>query len=243
MRKLGIAIGSVLLFAGILITAYKLQFPDYPYKYRLVLVMQVDGKVYSGTSVIEVVWRGQPSLSDVVSYSPHVGGQATFVYLGPRGAIIAALQAGASSQDLQDQGVQDGAVDAAFLVPRAFGLASRSHRDLRRLTHLSGRANLRPGNSMPRLIWFSDIANMKTARKIEADDIPALFGSNARLADAYVTITNEPVQIGIDKALPWYETLKGLGDGSIEIQPGFRLTSRMFIGENAPAPGRRLGPH
>jgi|SRR5262245_11109080 len=243
MRKLGTAIGSVVLFAGMLITAYKLQFPDYRYRYRLALLMQVDGKVYSGTSVIEVVWRGQASISDVVSYSPHVGGQATVVYLGPRGAIVAALQAGASSQDLQDQDLQDGAVDAAFLVPRAFGLASRGHKDLPQLTHLRGRANLRPGNSMPRLIWFSDIANLKTARKIEVAEIPALFGSNARLLDAYVAITNDPFQIDIDKKLPWYETLKGLGDGSIEIQPGFGLTSRMFIGENAPAPGRRQGPH
>jgi hypothetical protein len=224
MRTLGtIALCVVVLIVG-LVVGYKTMFPTYSYRYRLTVAVEIDGQVHKGSSAIEVIWTGQPYIPGAGSYFPHIAGQAAFVDLGSRGAIVAALRSGEASQD-----PRDGSTGAIWLVPRAFGV-SDGDEGLQRLTRLTGRRNLASDN-MPRMIWFSDVADLKTARKFKPEEISALFGSGARLAGAHVEITRDPIVIDIDKRLPWYETLKRLRDGVIQIQYGFALTRTMFIGE------------
>jgi hypothetical protein len=103
-----------------------------------------------------------------------------------------------------------------------------SNDDLPELPKLRGRREL-TSNNMPRLIWFSDIANPKTARRIRAAEIPTVFGPNARLRTAEVEITDAPIVVDIDKKLPWFGILeKPLG--RIEVSYGFILDKWAFIG-------------
>lgn len=229
MRKLGIILGSIVMFialfiGGAIAWVKFITYPDYSYRYRLALSIESDGKVHTGSSVIEVTWSGGIPFGDVGPYVPVVRGQAAFIGLGERGAVVAVLTA--PSHEERGRIVWPEGVSAIFLGARAFGNSS-TYDELPQLPRLSGLRNLTPDN-MPRLIWFSDVRDPKTLRVIKAADIPELFGSNARLASAYVEITRDRIVIDIDKKLPWFERLTPRLS-KIQIGYEFWLAKSMFI--------------
>jgi hypothetical protein len=219
MKSLGLIAAALLGLYGAIQDVY----PTYSYRYRLTIAIEIDGKVHSGSSVIEVIWRGQPDFPGAGSFTPHVRGQAVYVDLESHGAIVATLS------NFESYGpAQDGALSVLWLVPRAFLGRPMSSDDLPELPKLRGRREL-TSNNMPRLIWFSDIANPKTARRITAAEIPTVFGPSARLRTAEVEITDAPIVVDIDKKLPWFGILeKPLG--RIEVSYGFILDKWAFIG-------------
>ncbi|SRR6266702_4261230 len=228
MRALGIIALCVLVPIVGLVVGYKIMFPTYSYRYRLTVAIEIDGQVHSGSSVIEVVWRGAPEFGDVGPYHPGIRGQAAFVDLGEHRAVVAVLTARAQGGIVRwPEGV-----DALWLVPQAFG-KGLSLEEFPQLSGLRGRRELAPDN-MPRLIWFSDIADPKTARRIDPVSIPTLFGPGARLAAAYVEITRDPIITDIDKKLPWFEMLRsGPNHGVMYLPSGFALAWTMFIGDSS----------
>lgn len=206
------------------VAAYSLVFPTYEYRYRLTINIEIDGQLHSGSSIIDVAWVGQPDLGDAGPFQPRLRGQATFVDLGSHGALVAALNNGESYGP-----ASDGAVNAIWLAANAFGNQS-SNGELPSLRRLRGRRDLSP-NNMPRLIWFPDPANPKTARKVHVADIPIILGANARFVSATVEITQDPIVIDIDRRLPWYSSLTEKGPGSsIQVEYGFALGKGTFIG-------------
>ena len=232
MRTLGIIAASVVACAAILVAGVflwlKANYPTYSHRYRLTIAIEVDGRVHTDSSVIEVIWKGGPEFGDVGPYHPSVRGQAVFIDLAGFGTAVAVLVAPSFEQGGVIRWPEG--VGALWLGARAFGNGSTLP-ELPQLPRLRGRRDLASDN-MPRLIWFSNIADPKTARRFKPDDIPTLFGPAARLAAAHVEITNDPVVIDIDKKLPWYETLKRpLGQGVIQIEYGFALAKPMFVGD------------
>ncbi len=225
-------VGKILLF-GVLTIAlliggavvwWQVTYPSYSYRYRLTLAIEVDGKVHTGSSVIEVTWHGGPEFGDVGPYHPSIRGQAALVDLGSRGAVVAALVNGESYGP-----AADGALSAIWLASFAFGNKS-TNKELPQLKHLTGKRHLSTDN-MPRLIWFSDIADPKTAKKLQVSEIPELFGPSARLVDATVEIARDPIVIDIDKKLPWYKSMKGAPHhGVLYSSNGFAIADTMFIG-------------
>lgn len=104
------------LCVGALVAGYRYKYRDYSYRYRLTVNIEVDGKVHSGSSVIEVKWRGGPVVGDGGPFGPSVKGQAALVDLGDRGVVVATLLNG------EDYGpAKDGALGALWIAPRAFG--------------------------------------------------------------------------------------------------------------------------
>jgi hypothetical protein len=226
MRTLGKIALCVALIVGAFFIWLHFAYPVYSYRYRLTIAIQTDGEPHSGSSVIEVQWVGQPKLGQAPPFYPYVHGQGVFVDIGKRGAIVATLITG-------DTSVFTGAraVDAMYLAARAFGNNSSSD-NIPQLPSLTGRRDLAPDN-MPRLLWFPNVANADSARIIRAEDIPTVFGPNARLMAAYVEITRNPIVIDIDKKLPWYKELVDRQKGHLNISyPGqLQLMYNMFVSE------------
>src|SRR5260370_3892357 len=83
------------LSVGALLAGYWYKYPDYSYRYRLTVNIEVDGKIHSGSSVIEVKWRGGPVIGDGGPFGPSVKGQAALVDLGDRGMVVGSLLGGA----------------------------------------------------------------------------------------------------------------------------------------------------
>jgi hypothetical protein len=190
-------IACAALFVSIPYLAYKIIYPDYSYRYRLELTLEVDGKPYTGSSVIEVKWVGGPSIGHQGAYvaDGHVYGQAPLIDLGNRGILIAGLING-------DTGSPNDAVSALWLGAKAFGNDS-SYDQLPKLRQMTGRRDLMPGN-WPRLMWLPDPLDRTSARRIRPDEIESVFGRGARFTSAFVEITRDPIVVDIDKKLSWY---------------------------------------
>jgi hypothetical protein len=180
---------------GALYLGYKVKYPDYSYRYRLELTLEVDGKRYTGSSVIEVKWTGEPSIYPFGNYNaaPSVRGQAPIIDLGDRGIVIAALYSG---------GYYSAAIDALWIGPKAFGSDS-SIKELPKLPELTGRRDLGP-NGWPLLIFLPNRLDPNTLRPFKPNEAASIFGSGAHFSSAFVEITRDPVLVDIEKTLPWY---------------------------------------
>lgn len=190
---------------------YKVTFPTYTNRFRLTIAFNIEGQIYSGSSVIEVRWQDQQVLLPNIPFAPSVRGQAVFIDLGRRGAIVAALQA-----------PNNGSVGVQELTLRAFDAAVPG------LPRLTGRRDLAP-NNMPTLIWFRNIEDDQSARIFSSKDLPKMFGPTARLDKAFIEITSDPIIIDIDQKLPWYRTLVERQMNGIISGPGFELNYEMFV--------------
>ncbi|WP_407167340.1 hypothetical protein [Bradyrhizobium sp. ORS 111] len=203
---------------------YKFFYPSYTYRYRLTVNIETDGKLHSGSSVVEVVWHAHV-LPELVSFSPELRGQAALVDLGEHGVVVATLTA-------DDWGWHNSNAGwgALWLVPRAFGVRD-SNEGLSKLVNLHGKRELALDN-LPRLLWLSNPRDPTTAKTISIDDIPSDFGSSAKFAGASVEITSDPLVANIREALPWITSLEGKPAGNDRIYPNKLSIGRyMFIGD------------
>lgn len=74
------------------IATYKFFYPTYTHRYRLTVNIDADGKLHSGSSVIEVQRIYQPKIAVQSRYHIEVVGVSPVVSLGSRGVVVAALK-------------------------------------------------------------------------------------------------------------------------------------------------------
>ena len=223
-----IALAVLVLGSAALIAVPKYFYPTYSYRYRLTVNIEDDGKVHSGSSVIEVTWYAH-FLPELVSFSPELRGEAALVDLGSHGVVVATLLNGESMGP-----ARDGAWGAIGLVPRAFGFGTSLTELVAALPKLRGRRDL-AANNMPRFLWFSNPQDPTTAQKTLIQDFPAVLGSSVRFAGASVEITDDPLLIDIRDKLPWLKSLeqKPAGNNVIYLPNKFGISRYLFIGDRS----------
>jgi hypothetical protein len=227
------AIAVVLVGAGAAYLYGRNRPEVFAYRYRLHLAISIDGKVSTGSSVVEVVWQCGRSYgnkrNELGPCHPSLGGQAALVDLGSRGVVVAALHTGENIEP-----VPDGAISAVWLCGNAFGNSS-TNEELPTLPQLVGRRNLVPSN-FPRLVWFPKPADPGTATKVTVQTVASIVDPTARVTEAYVEITRDPIVIDIPIKLPWFTELRRLqesGKGPASKAGRFQLVYNMFVGENS----------
>src|SRR5579875_3813684 len=117
MRTVGVTLASISLFIALLIGSavawWKINYPTYSYRYRMTVQVEEDGKIHSGSSVIQVKINKQPQFGDAPPQESHFYGDAVFVDLGNGRNVIALLAAGPRGKN----------VDYSYnIVPTLFGL-------------------------------------------------------------------------------------------------------------------------
>jgi hypothetical protein len=180
---------------------YKLSFPTVSYRYRLTVAVEADGQIHSGSSVIEARYQFNPEWAvaafNGVQYHPTVFGQAVFIDLGARGALIAAL------------GGDYDAITSELLVPRAYEPADLRRRgrgvpitreSIEEISQQRGSVDLTPDN-LPPFYWFSNPADLTSRKLVEPKNFASVIGDSTRLVSAQIEITHDPVIIDIDKKL------------------------------------------
>jgi hypothetical protein len=225
MKWLGILLAIVVA----VVVIFKVNYPTYSYRYRLQISLSIDGQVYTGSSVIEVVWECGPKITGLGRCAPSLGGEAALIDLGSRGVVIATLRSGENISP-----IPDGAVDAVWLCANAFGNKS-TNEELPALSHLTGRRDLSPSN-LPRLVWFVNPTDMKSAQKITVLNVANVLDPTARFTEAVVEITSDPIVVDISNKLPWFSELRRLqkeGKGLLSHSGQFQLVYNMFVGENS----------
>jgi hypothetical protein len=219
--------GSALLVViAVAVAIYKMAFPNYTYRYQLNLALEIEGQIYTGSSVIEVSWSCGMKIADS-GCGAVLDGQATLVDLGPRGVLIATLHSGVRVGPTS----AGYGTDAIFLCANAFGNRS-TFGELPALPELSGRRDLSPAN-FPYLVWLPHPDDPKSARELTPASISPTIDPTAHFVEAFVEITRDPVVIDIDRKLPWFPALLREQRGKLIVSKPhqFQLIYDMFVGE------------
>ena len=190
------------IIAGIVGTAfviYHLLFPTYTHRYRLTIEVEVDGKVRSASSVIEVRIQDQRGIPLVRgAYNAKVSGEAVFLDLGNGQHVIAILGFGRTGQE-HPLNVSTLARNVFNPLPNNRGLESLK---LMPSLPIQKKAKLH-GQQIPTMVTFGDLSNPTTARIVPVSEFSRVFGPNIRFRAAWIEITNDSVTRGIKKKLPW----------------------------------------
>jgi hypothetical protein len=63
----------------------------------------------------------------------------------------------------------------------------------------------KPAPRLPMLVTFKDIADPKSVERVEPDALDKAFGPGVKLKAVSVTVTDEPVTVGIEERFSWWE--------------------------------------
>lgn len=230
MRTLGIIVLCVALLIGGAVVGYRLAYPIYTYRYRMTVEVEVNGRIESGSSVIEVRVEKQPQWPQ--SGFPivvRVSGEAAFVDLGNGRNVVALLAADGGSY-----------VDyPAYVVP-AHAKLSYDDKDLPKFPRLTGHWQLNPTErrrtlGLPTLVTFTDLNDPKSARTLLPDDFAKVFGPDVTFKRISIEMTKDLVTEGIEKKYPWWNGpfpwLKPIGNETyVDTRPRdqFRWNKGMF---------------
>ena len=188
MRVLGtIALALVAIIGGVVV-CWNLNFPTYTYRYRMTVDIDAKGKLYSSSSVIQVVVSTQPHrLLPVTPITTRTTGEAVFVDLGEGRNIIALLATGDLARNVDYP---------AQIVPRHFGLARNRDEDIARYSNLEGRWTLAEPE-MPSFVTFENLNDPKTAKLVAPSELESAFGPDVRLKSVAIELTSAPITYGL----------------------------------------------
>ncbi len=196
MKPLGIAsvaVAAIALAAGLYL-AWGWVFPSGTLRYRLTIEVEADGKVHTGSGVIEVTFKRHGwSDSQTLGVHPTIRGEAVPVDLGERGTFFVLLQKSPNAGSVSDP---------AYLPLRAFGLESGglTGDKLRRLGSVSARATVQ---DLPLMVRFRDAKDPMSVERVDPDNLEKSFGSGVRLIRATIETTKDRLTTGILTRLPW----------------------------------------
>lgn len=234
MRKFAIIVS--ILLALVFLAGYGVwslfDFPSVSYRYRLSIAVEGDGQVHSGSSVIEVKTTFFPKwaagMANGTQYARTIEGQAVFVDLGVRGALIAALAGENYDYSTEPADALGGRAFLSYSPHNVQGYPVTLE-NVRAISQMQGRADLTADN-MPAFLWFPDPANLATAKEVKPADFASVIGDSTHLVSAQVEITHDPILIDIDKKLPAYTRLLNPPNRGVYTSPtGLMFGGGMFI--------------
>jgi hypothetical protein len=191
--------------------------PDH--KYRLTIAVDTPQGLKSAVSVM-AVYQDKFSVGGIGGGTA-TQGDALFLDLGGGRNLIAIL----------GQGEKGGGVDGMnYLAMNAFAAAGQKV-PFKGVKLLSGTVQVY-GDLIPTLVTFANVADPKTARVIEQTNIEAAFGGGYHLKQVTLEMVpiglwpldfggplGEPVTRGIDKHLPWVNSIGGYLSGRFACNP------------------------
>jgi hypothetical protein len=202
-RRLAILVTMALALGGCVLHTYG-------YRYRLTLVVNDNGKLYSGSSVVGVKTWNQGTLEGSLIQSELIG-QATVVDLG-HGRLLVGLLSGGSLARPKLYYEPTWGDDPTSVLQEAYGLKvgwpAKGEPNIPALAQQQGSRNLAP-EKLPTLVAFQNSQDPAGATAVDPRDLTGAFGSGVYLQRATIEITDDPITTGISRRLPWLIGLHG----------------------------------
>lgn len=211
-------LGLIIAIGAVLYGLYLWKYPTYTYRYRMTVSVETPGGVRSGSSVIEVRVRKNPTPFGHGAFATdHAQGEAVFVDLGDNKSVVALLAGG--------EFAEAGAGYPTNVVPDHFKLSLATDAQLVSLPNLRGSWEL-ARNRYPTFVTFADRSDPSTIRLVRADQFEATFGAGFLLRGVKIEMTKDAVTRDIESKLPW---VKNLSRSTIYTTPGqFTLNGPYF---------------
>lgn len=217
-----IVFGILLAATAAAVVAYKIAYPSYAHRMRLTIEVSVDGRVRTGSGVIEITWHRQPpGLGEVPPWRCSIKGDAVLVDLENGHHLFALLR-----QVGDDRGHHRDDVCATAL--RSYGFrGSPSQEALGALSRMRGRAAV-ADRAVPTFITFTDSSDPASAVIVQPREFQSLLGG-AQLASMWVELTDQRVTRGIVERVPAVGQIIKRYTGRKSERPGvFRLWGTDF---------------
>jgi hypothetical protein len=239
------------------------KFPTVTLRYRLTFEVEVDGKVHSGSGIMQAGMYAGP-LCGGLGWAPcwSFTGEAVAVDLGARGVLFSLLS-GSSQRTARNptsswplpqvehvQFLPVFAMKRAGLWTRPPGGFAGSVKEWQAAEPLRATVELVP-YEIPELVRFRELTDPTTAEIVNPADLAASFGPGVQLKRATLTyvdagwwpfnalgwpavLAGEPVTRGIEAQLKW------VGNYQLETVFERRLRELGTGGEGSLAPGKKL---
>lgn len=178
-------------------------------RYRLTFNVDIDGRLVSGSGVIQVKQSDTRALfGPMGGFGNEVIGEAVTVDLGSNGRFFALLRG--PKVGLGSVGVP------AWLLFHAFADLLKREADplpqVRLLKEQRPRRVLH-ADEIPMLVRFRNLDEPKSVEQVDPTNLAGKFGSGILLRDAVIEVTDDPVTVGIEAKLPWLTSMKTQLDG------------------------------
>lgn len=177
--------------------------PSATIRYKLTLIVDDNGKQYTGSSVVEVTRQDTTKVfAGIGGYGGNYKGEAVAVDMDEKGVLFALLR----GKDTVDYPL--------YIFMKSFPEYFPARADItvidgmRRLDHDKPKASL-PFDKLPMLVRFRDINDPKTVELVDPDDLEKTFGTGVKLVSATIEMTDEGMTSEVEKWLPWLKKLKG----------------------------------
>lgn len=222
--------------------ASKLMFPTYTHRYRLTVNIEADGKLFSGSSVIEVGRNDHGPLEGLIhgQYDEEIIGESPLVDLGERGVVLAALRP-AQYPEYNFKPPPKYAQELAYCAiygPECEAASARSEfPGINRAALIQSKIGERylDETAYPSLVWLPDTSDRNSAVPFLARDMRGLVG--ARIESIIVEMTSDRPRSGrLQSKLPWWDDyVAGSVAGTIPKvakQPGpkeYQISASQFI--------------
>jgi hypothetical protein len=189
------------------------------YRYRLKVIVEVDGQAREGSSVMQVrILDRTGMLLNPVPYVAKTWGEAVVIDLGPRHGLLFALI------------TRPGMGRYLALLPRAC-LHPQSVKADDVMGAARARAAMRdevtvPPDMTPIFVRFDDITDPATMHQLPAEDLQSAYGAGVSLARVTLQVTDDALTHRIDSLLPWLDAQAATGpnsDTNLIGMGGFKL--------------------
>lgn len=188
---LGLAVVALLIGAAVWVKMELFSFGTF--RYKMTVSIETPEGIKTGSAVREVYVRQNPKVTTESLPHIEVRGEAVAVNLGKRGILFVLISHGSYRE-----------VFSAF--PRPSALSPEGIRYY---------ASLEPGlkglliKEIPELVYFKDLSDPKSVQAVARDNLAAVFGDGVAFKNIEIEITDEPVEISIEKLLPWLSSSYG----------------------------------
>ncbi|TFV37995.1 hypothetical protein E4K66_16295 [Bradyrhizobium frederickii] len=179
-------------------------------RYRLTVNVDVDGRLVSGSGVIQVKQSDmRPVFGSMGGAGSEISGEAVMVDLGPRGTLFALLR-----------GPKTGFGDLggpAWMLFHVFADLLKGEIDpLPKVRLLVERRPHRvlPLDVIPMLVHFRDPNDPKSVVQVDPANLRATFDADVALREVTIEVTDDPITRAVETKLPWLKTIQGQLDGS-----------------------------
>lgn len=243
--------GRITLGLVVLVWLWWWSTPSATVRYQLTYEVEVDGKVHTGSGVMQAGMEdgfmcggmgsgGHPCWSFT--------GEAVAVDLGTRGMLFSLLSGRTNprsppppTQRMALPIVEHVQFLPVYVMLRAGLFPINSPRRDNRIGHWLFAEKLRTTvelvpYEMPELVRFRDLTDPSTAEVVDSRDLAASFGPDVRLVRATITYLNPnvPISRGIERRLGW------IGDYQLEVKFERRLRDLGTGGVGSLSPGMNL---
>jgi hypothetical protein len=211
--------GAMLVAIAIMLGYALLERPS-TYRYRITVEVETPEGLRVGSVVRELVYRKAPRLSlESKSFTLRQRGEAVAVDLPGAQTLFSLLD-----------------VNAADTVIAALGGGDR-RRPVKGLLDQGGsgeypdRATLRKWRlELPRLVRFRDPANPKSVEPVDPYNLAESFGRGTKLRRIVVQLTDEPMNGGLEKRLPWLSKHRTISLAGNRFSKSSELADNLFTG-------------